>query len=165
MRLARNVVRDVAYENPGLQEALPSFAALELPDRAGSVFASTGGWDGADGITCEFLTSLRAEEDVLAELLAALSFYQADPEIEVYDGRPILPGSRLDHLLLTAVRPGAAEPLGALHPLGRHVDLLWAVPVAAGEAVAVRDRGADAAVASLAGVDIDDPRRDPARPS
>lgn len=168
----RDLVREVPYENPGLEQALPTFRALELrrrDERAGALFASTGGWDAAEGVTCEFLMTLRAEEDVVAELLAALSYYQADPQIDVYDGRliqlgrPVVPDSPLDHLLLTTRRPGESEPLEPLHPLDRHVDLLWAIPLAAAEAAVVSQQGVEPALAMLAAADVDHPHRQPAR--
>jgi hypothetical protein len=133
-------------------------------------YLTVGCWDAAHdeaGHGLEFLLVAPAAEPSLAELLAMVSYYHAGPDSQRLDlghtvpiGRPWLPGSACDHLLVSLPYIFGPDLEGCRWADG-HARLLWLLPITERERAFKVERGLDALEARFeeSGVGYADPTR------
>lgn len=162
----------LAWEAPGVREGMPFFrVACIHPANHGEpfVYLSCGAWEAtADrGLGQEFflLAAHPSEEHVDTVGTVALAHLAARGLLDLGEvlplGRPWLPGSGADHLLVTLPYPYGPNlervPLTDTFALA----FRWLVPITAAEAALARAEGAEAVERRLeaARADFLDPRR------
>ena len=97
----------------------------------------------------EFLLLAPTENPLHVELLAMVANLHADPRYRLAVGhtlkigRPWIEGSTSDHLLVSLPYPYGPE-LEHCHVDGRHIRVLWLVPITTAEAALVADRELEA---------------------
>lgn len=102
------------------------------------VYVSVGSWAWSpDRLrSLEFIVAADHPTDRAVELIAMASFYNRDIPLGVGHtlphGRPWLPGSKCDHLLVSLPYPWGPD-LETAHVAERHVDFLWLLPITKAE--------------------------------
>lgn len=131
------------------------------------VYASVGAWQATDGVDSkEFFILSPTESPSHIETLAMAANLHADPAYRLgigstmNIGRPWMDGATAGHLLVSLPYP-YGPALEHCDAAGTHVQVLWLVPITAGEAAHRRERGLEALEQLLEtdGVDVLDPRR------
>lgn len=131
-------------------------------------YATVGAWEATpdDAHGLEFVLLSPTESAQHVELLAMVTNFHADPRYRlsvgrtINIGRPWLPRSEADHLLVSLPYPYGPEFETCV--VGeRHIRYLWLVPITGAEARLVHERGLETLEQRLEsrGVDIVDPRR------
>ncbi|GAA4607613.1 hypothetical protein BJY16_006422 [Actinoplanes octamycinicus] len=122
---------------------VPDLHILSLrPPEGGRLYATAGLWDATqrDGHGLEFvLHAPAADDEVHVETLTMVAYYHAgggDYELghghTVPIGRPWLPGSACDHLLVSLPYPWGPELEECALPAG-HARVLWLLPITEAE--------------------------------
>lgn len=134
-----------------IHNAVPGFGVRRIgPVRPTDpwVYVSSGAWTAtaSTGHGLEFMLQSPTESAVHVELLAMVTNFHADPahRLEVGRtinvGRPWMPGSESDHLIVSLPYPYG--PQFECCPAGDfHLRFLWLVPITAAEAQFVRQHG------------------------
>lgn len=147
---------------------LPELRVLEVapgPRIDLVTYVTRGMWAARPDAPLELLMLAREPSARYVELLTMLAFYHAThalgPGHMVPTGEPLLPGSACTHLYLSLPYTfGPALEILEL-PGGRHLHVLWAFPVTAGEHALWRARGAEALEQAFEDGQVEywDPRR------
>ncbi|GAA0970304.1 suppressor of fused domain protein [Actinocorallia libanotica] len=136
----------------GRREALPGFRILTAGPGSrvdGWTYVTAGCWGAVndDGHGREFILSAPVRDESFAELLAMVAYYHLSHRLDLEHGMPIgrpwVPGSACDHLLICL--PYLHGP-GLEHcpvPTG-HARLLWTLPVTTAEMEFRREHGHEA---------------------
>ncbi|WP_344363529.1 suppressor of fused domain protein [Streptomyces gobitricini] len=100
-----------------------------------------------DGHGLEFVLSAPARDERFAELLAMTAYYHSDHHLDLEHslptGKPWLPGSHCDHLLISLPYLHGPDLEHCPLPDG-HARVLWALPVTAAEMAYRREHGHEA---------------------
>ena len=138
--------REVAVLPPApgqIHDLVPGLHILSLsPSEGGQLYATAGLWDAVqkDGHGLELvLHAPAADDEVHVETLTMVAFYHAtggDYPLghghTVPIGRPWVPGSKCDHLLVSLPYPWGPELETCTVP-GGHIQVLWLLPITAAE--------------------------------
>lgn len=132
---------ELPWERGAIVQAIPSFRTIRAapgPKTRLWTYLSVGAWEVAHCPVhrLEFFLLALEPEPSHVETLAMLAFYHRDHRLGLGHtlpiGRPWLPGSDLDHLLLSL--PYTFGPrLENLSCLGIEVQVLWAIPISESE--------------------------------
>lgn len=162
------------WQAPGAEKVLPRFRVARIhPANHGEpfVFLSCGAWEASadQGLGQEFFLLAPSDDEAHVDTVAAVALAHAAGRgmlqlgSLVPLGRPWLPGSACDHLLVSLPYPYGPN----LERLSTGTDLdlafRWLVPITATEADLARAQGAERLEARLeaARADFLDPRRAP----
>ncbi|GID98619.1 hypothetical protein Adi01nite_80310 [Amorphoplanes digitatis] len=126
-----------------IRTLVPDLHILRLPQQGtGQLYATAGLWDATarHGHGLEFVLAAPTTDDAIhVETLTMVAYYHASSGDYVLDhghtvpiGRPWLPGSRCDHLLVSLPYPWGPELENCDVP-GGHVRVLWLLPITAAE--------------------------------
>jgi Suppressor of fused protein (SUFU) len=148
-----------------IEERVPGFHVLRVdPAQAldAWVYLSIGASTSPETSGLEYFIMSPAKDDLIVEILAMVSHFQsfaAHPLAigSIIDiGRPWLPGSQFDHLVVTL-----PYPFGPTLEVAEGARFVWLVPISAGEATFIRENGFDTFEDKLesSGVDVIDPKR------
>lgn len=130
------------------------------------VYVTVGASEATEGDGVEFFILSPSESPGHVETLAMVASFHADPRYRlsigqtVYIGRPWIEGAAADHLLVSLPLPYGPS-LEHCDAPGRHVQVLWLVPITEAEARYVRERGLEALEQLLeqSNVDVVAPKR------
>ncbi|WIN00644.1 suppressor of fused domain protein [Actinoplanes oblitus] len=158
---------------PGpISDTVPSLRILCLtPPEGGRLYATVGLWDVTqrEGHGLEFLLHAPAADDVHVETLSMVAHYHAgggDYTLglghTVPIGRPWLPGSQCDHLLVSLPYPWGPDLELCTLPAG-HAQVLWLLPITEAEKIYRHAHDLEALEQRLETAAIHP--RDPLRPS
>ncbi|MEV5576792.1 suppressor of fused domain protein [Spirillospora sp. NPDC052269] len=168
-----HVVESADYElGAGRREALPGLRMLTAapgPRIDSWTYITAGCWNAVHtdrGHGLEFVLSAPVRDDSFAELLAMVAHFHVFHHLDLHHslaiGRPWVPGSACDHLMVSL--PYLHGPDLEHCPLvGGHARLLWVLPVTAAEVGFAREHGHEALEVRLDQAAIIP--TDPARPS
>jgi hypothetical protein len=133
---------DLPFDTEPLQTVLPDLRLLRIrPEGNGEewVYTTLGAWEitaperGEQGLQ-EFVLGASEDRDIHLQILGMVAHYHADPAERLGVGhtlpigRPWVPGSTCDHLLVS--RPYPWGPKFEICPLGEeHVHFLWLLPI------------------------------------
>jgi hypothetical protein len=154
-----------------IQRSLPRFRVRRIepakPDQPWA-YVTIGAWEATvnEPHGTEFLLLSPTENPLHVELLAMVANFHADPPYRLAVGhtmkigRPWIEGSTSDHLLVSPPYP-YGPGLEHCYVDGRHIRVLWLVPISTAEAALVADQGLEALEALLEerGVNVLDPTR------
>jgi hypothetical protein len=162
---------DFIWTTGSIQNSLPRFRTRRIkPAKRNEpwVYVSIGAWEATINQPHgnEFMLLSPTENPLHVELLAMVANLHADPRYRLdvgatlKIGRPWLDRSASDHLLVSLPYPYGPE-FEHCQVDGRHIQILWLVPITAAEAAFVDDRGLEALEQSLEhrGVNVVDPLR------
>ncbi|WP_194924901.1 suppressor of fused domain protein [Catenulispora pinisilvae] len=148
-----------------VEERVPGFHALRVdPAQAldAWVYVSVGASTSGETSGLEYFIMAPAKDDLLVEILAMVSHFQSFAAhhltigsiIDI--GRPWIPGSQCDHLVVSL-----PYPFGPSLELAEDARFVWLVPITSGEAASIRENGFEAFEDRLesSGVDVIDPKR------
>ena len=152
-----------------IRDVLPRFRVMRLapgPRTIHWVYASVGTWEvtGEEPRGVEFLVIAPSENQVHVEFLAMAAHYHLKEKLNKWHtfpiGRPWLPGSQLDHVLVSLPYPFGSE-LEICEVPGGHVHFLWLLPISASERAHKVEQGVDSLEQLLEDKQIDyaDPMR------
>jgi Suppressor of fused protein (SUFU) len=154
-----------------IKQRVPGYAYyLISPGRrtAHHTYVSTGVWDAVhdrNGRGFEFALMVDQPAMRHVELLTTLAFFHAGPPEKrlahghmVPIGEPWVPGSALDHVVLTRDSPLRSEFALCELPEG-DIRILQIIPISAAEAQVRRDGGMEALEPLLQGIDYANPLR------
>ena len=152
-----------------IREVLPRFKVIRFapgPRTIHWVYASLGTWEVNAGEPrgLEFFVIAPGEDQVHVEFLAMAAHYHLNHKLAKWHsypiGRPWLPGSQLDHVLVSLPYPFGSDLEICELPEG-HVHFLWLLPISATERAFKKEHGADALEDLLEARQIDyaDPMR------
>jgi hypothetical protein len=152
-----------------IHEVLPRFRVLRFapgPRTIHWVYASLGTWevDAGQPRGLEFFVIAPGENQVHVEFLAMAAHYHLKQKLGKWHsfpiGRPWLPGSQLDHVLVSLPYPFGAD-LEICEVPGGHIHFLWLLPISATERALKKEHGVDALEDLLEAKEVDyaDPMR------
>lgn len=155
----------LTWEKGPIEERVPGFHVLRVdPVQAidAWVYVSVGASTPAETSGMEYFIMSPAKDDLIVETLAMISHFQsfaAHPLTigSVVDiGRPWIPGSQCDHLVVSL-----PYPFGPSLEVAENARFVWLVPITASEASFIRENGFETFEDRLesSGVDVIDPRR------
>lgn len=111
------------------------------------VYVTVGASESSDGDGVEFLILSPSESPRHVETLAMVASFHASYPLSIGQtvniGRPWMDGSAADHLLVSLPYPYGPK-LEHCDAPGRHMQLLWLVPITEAEARYIRERGLEA---------------------
>jgi hypothetical protein len=147
-------VEAVDYDlGPGRRETVPDLRVLVVSPgpRADSwAFVTVGCWDQTevDGHGLEFVMTGYFRAQRFIDLMAMVAYYhcgghQLDLGHSMSIGEPWVPGSTLDHLLISLPYPHGPDLENCPLP-GGHARVLWTLPVTTAEIEFRRDHGTEA---------------------
>lgn len=146
-----------------VEERLPGFRVRRIApvERADPwVYVTVGASLATAGDGLEFLLLAPAESPRHVETLAMIANFHADTRYRlsigrtIRIGRPWIDGGTADHLLVSLPYP-YGRALEHCEAAGRHVQILWLVPITEAEAQYVEARGAGALERLLEQSDVD----------
>ncbi|MFB6818367.1 suppressor of fused domain protein [Streptomyces sp. NPDC056347] len=167
-----HIVESASWERGPIRERVPQFTVYRvMPKRAGQawVYVTVGSsLDGADADGTEFFIMSPVASDVHSETLAMVSHYHSFEAHRltvgsvINIGRPWMPGSRMDHLLVSLPYPYGPELEWSPPEAGR-ARFLWLLPIHKSEAEFIRRENLDEFESRLdsRAVNVLDPDRDP----
>lgn len=135
-----------------IEQRLPGFRVRRIAPVKPTdpwVYITIGACEATDGDGMEFFILSPSESPRHVETLAMAASFHADARHRlsvgqtVNIGRPWMEGSAADHLLVSLPYPYGPD-LEHCEASGRHVQILWLVPITEAEAKYVRDRGLEA---------------------
>ena len=154
-------------------ERLPRFRVRRIAPTHGDqpwIYATIGAWaaSGPGEPALEFFLLSPVESPLHVELLSMVANYHADVRYRVGVGSVIdigrgwLPGSSLDHLVVSLPYP-LGPTFEWVHLGESHVRYLWLLPIYPSESALITSRGLEALEAKLESnaVDVLDPVRPP----
>jgi suppressor of fused protein SUFU len=132
---AGHEVANCAWATGPTPQTLPGFRVLSVAPGPKSrlwVYVSIGAWEASSDSELEFLICAPDESPSQVELLAMAAYYHQQEGLGVGHtvpiGRPWLPGSALDHLLVSRPYP-FGEALEVCDLGEHHVHFLWLLPI------------------------------------
>ncbi|PKQ25461.1 MAG: hypothetical protein CVT64_09650 [Actinobacteria bacterium HGW-Actinobacteria-4] len=152
-----------------IQENLPGFGVRRIaPSTAADpwVYVTIGASGASTGDGLEFFLLSPTESASHVETLAMVANFHADSDYRVSlgssmeIGRPWIEGANADHLLVSLPYP-FGPTLEHCEAHGRHIQVLWLVPITAAESRYASERGLEALEQLLeqSGVDVISPNR------
>ncbi|MGI8806587.1 MAG: suppressor of fused domain protein [Acidimicrobiales bacterium] len=158
-----NPQEEFAWTLGPIGEPLPGFRVRRIAPVKPTdpwVYVTVGASGATDGDGAEFFILSPSESPRHVETLAMVASFHADARYRlaigrtVNIGRPWIEGAAADHLLVSLPYPygPTLEHCGAL---GRHVQVLWLVPITETEARYVGERGLEALEQLLEQSDVD----------
>ena len=149
-----------------IYQHVPGFHVVRLaPEPADNswLYVTTGMWEPTHqhGHGLEFVLAAPGESDRHVETLAMVSFYHASGGSFALDhghtvpiGRPWLPGSACDHLLVSLPYPWGPSLEVCPLPNGGHIRVLWLLPITKAERQFKRATGLEALESRLEEAEI-----------
>lgn len=155
----------LTWDKGPIEERVPGFHVLRVePAQALDVwvYVSVGASTSGETSGLEYFVMAPAKDDSLVEILAMISHFQSYAAHglaigSIVDiGRPWIPGSRCDHLVVSL-----PYPFGPGLEVAESARFVWLVPISASEAAFMRESGFETFEDRLesSGVNVIDPKR------